>query len=343
MTSKTKKQKIFSSLLIALTSVMAFSFAVSITPFQPTVKDDIQNKEKESSELYINGEDLAEFAAKFEHVETITGKEAIAHNAKVDDIILNDDLSDEKKWQYLNALGVYEVYPEKKVELADSCGSDMSLNKPTIAYDSSNKQYIITGTGYWKNRTYEDEMPRFIFSWPSVGKKINIGGPDAIGISLTNTSGDTKGLAINSGYGYFYNGEAVNLSTTLCTNTNNYGGAYQLQDFAKIFEVKNYLFFARCGYYYNANNMTCILRYNSAFENYSGNANLFYSHTWDKTSVTGIDLSDSGFGIQWSKDSDCCWDAHSYSTVFPYGEYPVYTGLPNLYPSRTSGCSGRRS
>ncbi len=280
-------------------------------------KEQISVNEYESSrELKFNSEKLMAVAAKYDNVRALTGAELTSHNIKIDDILMNEKLSNNEKLIGLKQLGVYNVEDGVLAESASSSSGDYSASKPTISYDSKTKQYIITGKGRWKRHTYE--VPTFSWWYPSVGDTKNIGGNEGIGISITNTSGSTKGLAINSGYGYFYNGNAKKKSTTLVTNNDNYGGGYKVQDFIKFTKVDNYVFWVNTEYYYNAYNAKCVLKYNSKFAKYNGNAKLFYSHTWDKTKVTGIGLSKSGVNISWSDNSDK-WNAYSYARTFKKG------------------------
>lgn len=311
--NKIKIKRAISSLSCVLTLSLIFQFVFSALP---VAAQNGNSEQIEENVLEINGEELAAFAAKYDTVETLTGDEAVAHNEKVNDIIFNDNLSAETKRNYLAELGVFEINREDTIEFAASSEDDVALNKPTIKYDSLTKQYIITATGNWKNHNYE--VPTWSWWYPSVGDTKNIGGADAIGISLTNTSGSTAQLAINSGYGKFYNGTATKQSTTLATEDDNYGGGFTVQDFIKITKVDNYVLWCNMEYYYNAYNMTCVVRYNNYFKNYNGNAKLFYSHTWDNTSVTSVSLSKTGAGLGWSKSSDR-WIAYSYARTFAKG------------------------
>ena len=313
MTNKNKVKKIMCSLSLILTLSLTFSFGVPAL----ALVDSHDNQELiEENLLEINGNELAIFAAQYDNVETLTGEEALAHDEKANDILLSDKLSSEQKRDYLSQLGIFEINPDKIVEYAASSSGDVTLDKPSISYDSTTKQYILTATGKWKKHSYE--VPTWTWWYPSVGSTKDIGGTEAIGISLTNTSGSTSGLAINSGYGYFYNGNAVKKSTTLATENDNYGGGYKVQDFIKFTKVDNYVLWCNTTYQYNAYNMTCVLRYNSNFKNYNGNAKLFYAHTWDSTSVTSVSVSKTGAGLGWSKSSNH-WDSYSYARTFKKG------------------------
>lgn len=198
------KKKIITGLVTFFTFALVLSSVFELFSIV-TKEEEVNFADEYTSVLEINGDELAVFAAQYDDVEKLIGAEAISHNAKVDDIILNTDLSEDMKRQYLEKLGVYEVYHEDKVEFSSS-SSDVSLNKPLIYYDSSTKEYVISARGNWKKHTYE--VPKFSWWYPSVGSTKNIGGTEAIGISLTNTKGETDGLAINAGYGYFYNGSS---------------------------------------------------------------------------------------------------------------------------------------
>lgn len=313
MTNNNKARKITYALALILTLSLIFSFGVSALGLEDMYNDP---KLVEENILEINGEELAAFAAQYDNVKTLTGEEALAHDEKVNDILFGENLSSEQKRIYLTKLGVFEINPDETVEYAASSSGDVTLNKPTIRYDSATKQYIITATGKWNKHSYE--VPTWSWWVPSVGSTKDIGGPDAIGISLTNTSGSTSGLALKSGYGCFHNGTATETSSTLATENDNYGGGYKVQDFIKFTEVINCFLWYDATYLYNAYNMTCVLRYNNNFKNYNGSAKLFYSHTWDNTSVTSVNLSKTGAAMAWSKTSNY-WNAYSYARTFKNG------------------------
>ncbi len=314
MTNNNKVKKIMYALSLILTLSLVLPCGVSALGLVDTYD---APKLVEENMFEINGEELAAFAAQYDNVKTLTGEEALAHDEKVNDILFSDNLSSEQKRNYLAKLGVFEINSDKTVEYAASSSGDVTLDKPEISYDSKTKQYIIKATGKWDKHSYE--VPTWSWLSPSVGSTKDIGGPEAIGISLTNTSGSTSGLVLNSGYGYFYNGAATKISSTLATENDNYGGGYKVQDFIKFTKVDNYVFWYNSEYLYNAYNMTCVLRYNDNFKNYNGSAKLFYAHTWDNTSVTSVSVSKTGAGLGWSTDSNH-WNAYSYARTFKNGK-----------------------
>lgn len=303
-------------LSICLTTMLVLSFISTLIPTSVSAKGTENAYEMAVSEIEINSEELLAIADQYKDVETLVGEEADAHNVKIDDILLNEEMSEEIKREYLSELGVYCCYNYEETQLASSSSGDVTLNRPTIYYDSFTKEYVITGTGKWNAHTYE--TPSWSWWYPSVGDTSNIGGTDAIGISLSNTSGSTSGLALNSGYGYFYNGTATKMSTTLTSENDIYGGGYSVQDFIKYTKVVNYILYCDVTYYYNAYNMKCVLRYDADFAKYSGSAKLFYSHTWSNTSITGISLNKTGASLSWSNSSNR-WAAYSYPRTFSKG------------------------
>jgi hypothetical protein len=272
----------------------------------------------EGISIDIDSEELKAIAAKYADIEQLTGDELIAHDLKVNAILNNRELSPAQKEDALSLLGVYPVSSsENTVQFAASAPGNVSLGKPSISYDSSSKQYIITAYGNWTSHKYE--VPTWTWWYPSVGSTKNIGGLDGIGISLSNTSGTTSGLAINSGYGYFHNGTATQKVTTMSSNSDLYGAGYKVQDFIKFTKVDNYVFWVNTTYLYNAYNMDCVLKYNAKFEGYNGSAKLFYGHTWDSTNITSIGVNKTGASIGWSTTSNH-WDSYSYARTFTKGK-----------------------
>lgn len=316
---KTKKQKIVSGLMLCSTvGLIVCSQRGALLQKRGFDYSSTSLESNNSESLNINSFQLSEMADKYRNVKLLEGDQLVSHNMKVDDVLNNVYLSDSQKEKLLIKLGVYNIDSVKNTtELAASSNNDVKLNRPTIKYDSKAKQYIITGRGQWLRHTYE--VPKWSWWYPKVGSTKNIGGVDAIGISLSNTSGKTKGLALKSGQGKFDNGSAKKTVTTLSTSNDNYGGGYKVQDFIKFTKVDNYILWANTRYNYNAYYMQCTLRYNKAFSNYNGNAKLFYAHTWNSANISSIGVSKSGPSVSVSKTSNA-WKGYSYSTVFKKGK-----------------------
>lgn len=183
------------------------------------------------------------------------------------------------------------------MEYVSSSSSDVILNKPTITYNSTTKNYTINATGGLGATYIEDELPTFLVG-PTNGVIKSIGGVDGVAISIRNLKKVDKkntstGITIKNGLGQFRNGSS-RTSTTMVTNNDDRGVGFEVQDTIKISNVKN-------------------------FAAYSGSVKLGYSHTWDKTSVSSISLGVDSVSFGWDKSSDK-WEAYSYSRTFTKGK-----------------------
>jgi hypothetical protein len=158
--------------------------------------------------------------------------------------------------------------------------SDVKVSAPIISYNSSKRQWTVTGGGYWKNTSYINDVGLLSH---------NIGGNDAFGVGYTSTSG-TYSSAVVSLYGYIENADCtVVKSTTDRTDGDGKSGfGFRLQDYvipsSIPYAAPDYVGYRFCG--------QCI--YNSNFTNYHGNATTYYVHTWNNTAVSSVSFGISG-------------------------------------------------
>lgn len=323
----TKKTLAGKAIVVAVTVlvVVAFQFPVLARISEQNTAMSRPNDGYESDTLSFNSEELTAIAAQYDDVEELTGDALIAHTKRVDDIINNTTLSEEEKTQILNDLGVYRVDEGLEVELASSSGN-VTLNKPTLSYDSSTKQYIFSGTGYWNSTSaWQNDVANAMYwfmvqpwNW-AVGKTCNIGGADVVGICISNPSGSTSGLVANSGYGTLQSSGSTK-SITLITNNDNYGVAFQPQDRCIITYYSETWVGASCfrdyTYNYNAIRFQTIVRYNSSLANYNGRAKTFYAHNWENTTISGVGFTDSNVSVYFSQDKYSWSGAFSAGLVF---------------------------
>lgn len=202
--------------------------------------------------------------------------------------------SDEKIETEMNALKVYKLNtPEDTIFTPLSQGSDVTMDKPEIYYDSLARQWIVSGGGHWNNKNWFYD---FLNIWPSNTK--NVGNFDSFGITYYNTSGSYN-TAVKSSYGYWTDGNGWYVSTYNPSHGDGkYGVAFDFQDVAKIINP-NELYIDPEDVTYLGSEFFAIITYDSNFTNYNGYARTFYVHTWDNAIINSITFGVSGkqFGI----------------------------------------------
>ncbi len=317
------------ALTVAITGALVVGSGIGFTKNQYEITHAENQPNNESSELcdvedslsgklLVNSERLTEVYEQYKDVPQVYGAEKEALDKKVDDVLYSD-MSYEDMKEALEKLGVYYVYGED-VEYSGSSSGDIKFDgTPQIAYNSKSKEYLVSAKASLPSDAIDDEKPFWKLFCPCDGDVANIGGVDAIFLSITNTSGASAGLQVNSGSASLSYGSAIKSSTNLITDNDNYGAGYEVQDCIAYYNVKNRIIYFTYDYKYNAEKITCVARYNSMFRNYNGEIKLGYSHTWNNTEVSSVGLSRSGPSVNFSKASNK-WTAYSYSTYFTSGK-----------------------
>lgn len=317
------------ALVVAITGALVVGSGIGFTKNQYEIthaENQLDNENGKSCNveeslgegLYVNSKRLMEVYEQYKDVPQVYGDEKNALDKKIDDVLYSD-MSYQDMKETLEKLGVYYVYGED-VEYSGSTSGNINFEgTPKIAYNSKTKQYLISAKASLPSGAIKDEVPRYKWFCPKNGDIDAIGGVDAIFLSITNTSGASAGLKINSGSASLAYGSAIKSSTNLITDNDIYGAGYEVQDCITYYNVKNRIFYYAYSYKYNAEKITCVARYNSMFRNYNGVIKMGYSHTWNNTKVSDIGLSRSGPSITFNKSNNA-WTAYSYGTSFVSGK-----------------------
>lgn len=223
----------------------------------------------------------------------------------------NEEVTYEEFEAYLNANGMF-VYSLEKTPVITPCSSgstDVKMNTAMVIYSSSANEWSVTGGGYWINSAYEKDIPGDAFLY--VGKITNIGGQDAVGVTMYQTSGTKPTLKRCSGYVHDGNGSNITLNNPYNLDSSR-GIAFEFQDYKKVTKVN----FATHNYTYMGYGFSAQAIYDSKFTYYDGKARTYYAHTWETTDITSIGISADGFSTSWSS-SDYRWAVYNNSeTIF---------------------------
>ncbi|ANF97110.1 hypothetical protein [Paenibacillus bovis] len=183
--------------------------------------------------------------------------------------------------EQLKPYGIYHLDVPQTSENLNSITadqSDIAVSRPDIYYDSSKKQWVIVGAGYWKTDNWLSHKP-FVTSG---GEIINIGGPDAFGVSFTN-KGTTYTTSLKKTYATLSNGSGTTKESQVRSDGNGrFGFGFRLQDY--ILRKQGYT----DTFTYVGKHFAGLARYDENFEKYSGTATTYYFHTFNKTSLDTI-------------------------------------------------------
>lgn len=202
---------------------------------------------------------------------------------------------------YLNASGMFIYNKEEAPAIVPySAASNVKMNAPLITYNSSASEWVVSGGGSWSSTSaYASDMPS---SNPGYGNKLNVGGYDAVGVTLYNTSGSVPTLKRSLGYIHNGSGTNSNLSNPYPLNASR----------AVVFEYQDYQIGTTYSYTYMGHGFSSTAVYNSTFSSYNGRAASYYTHTWGSTNINSLSVSNSGVTANWSRD-DSRWQIQSGS------------------------------
>lgn len=199
--------------------------------------------------------------------------------------------------------------------LMSSANSDVTLNKPSIWYDSAADQWAVTGGGSWNNTNWKYDAPALVGNgWYNVGKN------DTVGISIHDTYGDYTGTSCVSGYAYVtdHNGRSSSAYTNPSSNDFSHGVYFTFQDQAYWDPSGGSNGYGAFTKYYG-DGFACTVRYSSNFRNYHGNMTTFYGHTWSSVDVSSVSFGTSGTvpgaTINFTGTTNR-WPAYTFDTSF---------------------------
>jgi hypothetical protein len=184
----------------------------------------------------------------------LTEDEASFRDERVERILADSDLSRDEKDALLemDSIVIFDC-SDTNIRTAASSSSDVQINKPIIAYDYGTDEWILQGSGYWKNSSYESEIGTFWW-YPDkhAPRKNGFEYDDYVGISLKDTEGYTSGVTLNSSSAKFYNGSySTSSSTRNFTSNSDYNGyEIALSDYIYITDYKNYVLWIEYEYYW---------------------------------------------------------------------------------------------
>ncbi|AEE97785.1 hypothetical protein [Mahella australiensis] len=186
--------------------------------------------------------------------------------------------------------------------------ADAIHNAVSIYYDSGASQWVVSGGGWWTDDNwYYDKNWAWI---PYYGKTHNVGGLDSVGIAYNNTYGTYNANVVSSmGYMTDQNGWSTT-SYSPSHGNGSYGVAFNIQDVQKYKRNPPIPYVYSTDIAYKGKGYSALIRYNSNFSNYHGNARVFYAHTWNTCNINSLTFgygSGFEFGVNISFSNSNGW------------------------------------
>lgn len=271
-------------------------------------KNDLRKTMQQQTE---NSDDVYEAILKFVSNDTVGVKEIMQKNtSSTETLAFSDDenVTYDAFEEYLNSKGIF-IYSTEEIPVIvpySSGSSDVTMSNVMITYESTTQEWCVTGGGHWVSyQAIANDMPIDLF--PYAGKKTNIGGQDAVGVTLYQTSGTKPTLKRCSGYIHDGKGNDMTLNNPYNLDSTR-GVAFEYQDYkTTLSAIAGYPEFNYMGYGFAAQAI-----YDSKFAQYHGKARSYYAHTWKNTSIKSIGISTSGFNTSWS-DAENRWAIYNNS------------------------------
>ena len=227
---------------------------------------------------------------------------------EVDDLIIQYILSssDDKKEieVQLNAAGFF-IYSDSTQLTTQpySEPNDITISGAMVLCDENTGNWSISAGGTWRDKNLSAISDEAGFWLHAIGSTKNIGGYDAVGLVIYNTSGRTPSLVrsyaqINDGAGH-----SVRLTNPSTYNSGR-GIAFQYQDYITVTET------SMTGYKFNyyGYGYVAVMTFDNSFLDWNGTARGYYAHTWSNTTIDsiGFNLSTTYYGlnISWSENKN---------------------------------------
>ncbi len=283
------KKRLFMILCTALLSSQLTSFASNL---------DVEQTSMTKSEFVEHIRSTRQDEARSSSTIQVEDAERLAARYITSDMAQKDEIEGQ-----LNAAGYY-IYKDdtSDEEQLSSEPSDISVSGVVTVYDDNTGNWSLVAGGTWNNldAIYDDAG---FWIW-HVGRKKDIGGYDAIGIVIYDTSGITPELL--SSWGEINNGEGESkkLSTASAYDTKR-GVGFEFQDYITVTKAINTTEYE---FNYMGAGYSAAMRFDSSFTNWNGTSRGFYAHTWDETTIDSIGFNAGqgtfGLDVSWSTTSD---------------------------------------
>ncbi len=182
-----------------------------------------------------------------------------------------------------------------------SAPNDAICNSVSIYYDSGASQWVVSGGGWWTTDQWFNDRN---WIWvPYIGETHNVGGYDSVGIAYNNTSG-TYNTSVISSMGYITDQDGWGESSDSPSHGDgSLGVAFDFQDKQKYTRSPVNPVVYSYDVAYQGKGYSALIRYNSNFANYNGNARVFYAHTWNTCNITNLSFG-AGSGFTFGVDID---------------------------------------
>lgn len=267
------------SMALVLAGLITFTSVISVNA------SGFMTSEKEISETVIAKRELVEqhsdeYIPNFRNTE-----EGDERQNRVVDLLCKMQTGEIDSQTAIDALedeGIYKLEDNiqgDNVVVASEPGN-IKLNDVTVNYDSYNNTWIVTGGGYWRSVSYIRAEMDF---YPGFGK-CNIGGYDAVGISLYNTSGTYNTRVVES-YGYCSSDveSKYNYNPTICDGRQ--GAVFEYQDMVNTIDGE---------FVYLGKRFAAVMVFDANFANFNGYARAYYLHTWKNAVIDSIGFGTDG-------------------------------------------------
>lgn len=274
--------------------IMNFVLNMAIYPLAAP-KDEKLSKINNNS-IYLDAESKLSFAEHMDKKcqEALTkGEIYVITDVEKNELLTNFSFSTGQERENmrleLEKYGIYEFEPDSQSDselMPYSDNSDVTVNTPSIVYDSIPKHWIVMCSGTWKNSNWMDSL--------KVG---NVGGKDGFGVGYTHIGSEYKSSVISA------SASIRDKSGTISKSTSNRAGGDGSKGFG--FELQDYV--TSDGTKYVGYKWSGSCTYDLNFGNYSGIATGYYLHTWNSASIDsisfGVEGKLAGINVTFSKDS----------------------------------------
>ncbi len=251
-----------------------------------------------------NGLTKADFVEQCQRSSRASGRTAISLTQdEADRLLIEYTTSSSSRKQelevQLNAAGHF-IFSEGTTVETLSEPANVTLSNVVTSYNDNTGDWSLISGGTWNNL---DAIKKDAGTWLfAVGSTKNIGGYDAVGMVIYNTSGKTPTL--KSSFATINDGTTTKTLYNPSAYDTNRGIAFQYQDVITV--TRSYL--VTYDFTYMGKGFSSVMRFGSDFVNWNGKARTFYAHTWSDTTINqiafSVGTSSANFNVSWSENNN---------------------------------------
>lgn len=284
-------KKTISLILIVCFAILSLSFSVSAYDMSKKYSEISLKSSLSKAQFAEHSKRKYEEKASHEELSDQEISNLLLLLRKTDDSKYEEELNNAGIYIYSSATSYFNIQGNERT----SEPSDVIMNTCEILHNTTKNQWEIRFVGTWESISPISDEVHVWFN-PTVGATMHVGGYDAVGIVLYDTSGNSPTKLDSSATLRSSDGVTSSTNTNPDTADDSYGVGFSIQDYI-ICRSKSSPFTYTWDYV--GATFEAKMVFDASFANYHGKAKGHYTHTWKSASVTSVGAGWPSFEMSW--------------------------------------------